>query len=476
MNLLKPSINLMTQDQIKKVHQDALFILKDIGIKVDDKCAIKKFKSHSGCSTKGNTIRISDDIVEWAINAAPASINVYDRLGRMAFVLDSEQDADARFGVGVTNLHFQDPEKKEILPFFRHHMGKAAGLCENLDHFDFISTPGVIQDLPPKTADLYGVIDILANTAKPFVMLVSDWNGFEPALELCRHIAGDITHKPFIIPYVNPITPLVLNAETTMKMDAAIHRGLPFIFSNYGMSGATCPITPAGTLALLLAELLSGLVYSQLVKEGTPIILGSLPAAFDMKNAGSYYSPQSMLLNLACARMMKSYGIPHCGTSGCTNGWGADILASAPLAFNHLTSCIGYGGMVPFVGSCFDSLVFSPELVVFSDDLISQVRQFSLGFDISDTAVGFENISSIGPGGNFLMSGLTAKYFRSSQFSSTIWPFLTLDQWKKRQGPSAAKLLREKTCHLLNHLNTPDDSKDIIERGEFYLKENCRNI
>ena len=347
-------------------------------------------------------------------------------------------------------------------------MAAATGLGNTLKEFDFISTPGVIQDIPPETADLYGVLEIMANTTKPFVMLISNWDCFNPALDLCEHLTGDISSYPSIIPYVNPITPLVLNAETTMKMDAAIKRGLPLIFSNYGMSGATCPITPAGTLVLLMAELLAGLVYSQLVKEGAPIILGSLPAAFDMKNAGSFYSPNTLLLNLACAEMVASYNIPHCGTSGSGNGWGADLLASTTLCINHLTSCLGAAGMVPFVGGSFDSLVFSPELVVFADDLIHQSRLFSSGFSIKDEFVGFSDISTIGPGGNYLLSSLTGQHFKESQFSSTIWPFLTLDKWKKQNKPKAEKLLKDRTCELLNNPVIPIDHDEIIKKGEAF--------
>ena len=90
------------------------------------------------------------------------------------------------------------------------------------------------------------------------------------------------------------------------------------------------------------------------LKEGSPVILGSLPASFDMKNAGSFYSPQTLLLNLACAEMMVSYEIPHCGTSGSGNGWGADLLAGTTLCMNHFSSCLGTAGMVPFVGGNFD--------------------------------------------------------------------------------------------------------------------------
>jgi len=466
---LKPKINVMTGEQIQKIHNDALSILEKTGIQVDDSCARELFEKAVGKPDDDQRIRITKEIVQWAISAAPSKINIYDRLGKPAFELKGDGSQDAVFGIGVTNLNYQDPVDNSIQTFSRHHMAVAAGLGNTLDNFDFISTPGVIQDLSPDIADTYGVLEMMANTTKPIVMLISDGANFNPALDLCEHLHGDLGDHPFLLPYVNPITPLVLNSETTIKMKESIRRGLPVIFSNYGMSGATCPITPAGTLALLTAELLAGLVYSQLVKEGAPIILGSLPAAFDMKKAGSFYSPSTLLLNLACAEMMTSYNIPHCGTSGSGNGWAADLLAGTTLCINHFTSCLGNVGMVPFVGGNFESLVFSPELVVYSDDLIHQSRLFASGFSIEDEAIGFSDISTIGPGGNYLLSVQTGKYFKESQFPSTIWPLLTLDKWKEQGEPTADKILKDRTLDLLNNLKTPKDKEEILAKGEAFL-------
>ncbi|MCP4024072.1 MAG: hypothetical protein GY729_19680 [Desulfobacteraceae bacterium] len=466
---INPKLKVLTQEQIAKVHSDAIKVLETTGIEVDDPHAKDLFEKAIGKAGKSKRIQIPKDLVQWAINAAPSSIQIHDRSGNPCFKLKGDEAQDTVFGVGCTNLHFQDPADDSITPFHRQHMVKAAGLAHNLTAYDFLSTPGVIQDLPPETADLYGILEMTANTTKPLVMLISDFESFHPALDLCEHIHGDLADKPFLIPYVNPITPLVLNVETTQKMDTAIGKGLPVIFSNYGMSGATCPITPAGTLVVLLAELLAGLTYSQLVKEGAPIILGSLPAAFDMKNAGSFYSPATLLLNLACAEMMASYKIPHCGTSGSGNGWGADLLAGTTLCINHFTSITGAAGMVPFVGGSFDSLVFSPEMVVYADDLIHQSRSFMAGFSLEDESVGFDDIEAIGPGGNFMMSGLTMKYFRDSQFSSTIWPFLTLDKWNEKGQPKASRLLKEKTCDLLNNLTRPQDKEEILSKGESFI-------
>jgi len=472
---LKPRIRVMTQEQIDKVHAHALSILKETGLVVHDQGARNLFEKAIGKTCEDERIRIPKDLVQWAITSAPSDIQIYDRLGSPCFELKGDGSQDTVFGVGCTNLHYQDPFDNAIKPFYRKHMAGAAALGHQLKHFDLVSTPGIIQDLSPDIADVVGVLELVANTTKPLVLLISDWASFDPALDLCEFLCGDLSAQPFIMPYVNPVTPLVLNAETTQKMDATIKRGLPLIFSNYGMSGATCPITPAGTLALLTAELLAGLVYSQLVKEGTPIILGSLPAAFDMKHAGSFYSPQTLLLNLASAEMVTSYNIPHCGTSGSGNGWGADLLASTTMCLNHVTSCLGAPGMVPFVGGSFDSLVFSPELVVFADDLILQSRRFASGFSLDDEAVGLSDIDTMGPGGNFLLSDLTSKYFRQSQFTSTIWPFLSLDKWKEQGQRTAHKILNERTCDLLNHPVAPADKESLLAKGEAFLTKRFKS-
>ena len=110
-----------------------------------------------------------------------------------------------------------------------------------------------------------------------------------PGLHLLEHLTGNLSTKPFVIPYFNPVTPHILNQSTADNMMASIERGLPMIFSNYGMAGLSTPITSAGTLALLNSELLAGLVFSQLVKPGKPIILNNLPAFFDMKMMVDFY-------------------------------------------------------------------------------------------------------------------------------------------------------------------------------------------
>jgi len=471
MREVKPEITVLTREQIEIIHNYSLEILSTTGIRVDSLQARKLFAKALGVSDRDRIVRIPAQLVDRALKTAPSTVDIYDRRGNIRFQLGNSKRPQTRFGIGVTNLYYQDPATDAVTAFTRKHMELSTRLGSALSGFDVISTVGIVQDISPELADLYGTLEMIANTTKPLVILISEKQCFDTSLDLLEQLHGDLSEKPFVIPYFNPITPLVLNEDTADKMISTVERGLPFIYNNYGMSGATSPITPAGSLALLNAELLAGLVFSQLIREGTPIILGSLAAGFDMQSMAGLYTPQTLLLNVACAEIMAYYELPHSGTSGSGPGWGADLPASGTLWMNHLTSCLGKVGLAPFVGGNFDSLVFSPTFVVYCDEVIRQARFFNQGFDINEASVALSEIESIGPGGNFLISDLTVGLCRDINFSSSIWPNLTLDQWQTKGNQQADQVLRTRTRDLLDDLPVPEDHADMIARGENFIGE-----
>jgi trimethylamine--corrinoid protein Co-methyltransferase len=470
---VKPRVTVLTPEQIDQVHEYSLQILRDVGVRVDSKPARQLFARAMASGNYGSAegridgdrVSVPGSLVEWALQVAPSEVAVYDRRGNLAFRLPG----DTRFGTGVTALYYQDPLTDQVEPFARRHIGTLARLGDGLSSFDVLSTPGIIQDVAPELADLFTTLEMMANTVKPLVILVSAERAFPATLDLLEHLHGELAAKPFVLPYFNPISPLVINKGTVDKMQAAIASGLPIIYSNYGMSGASTPITPAGTLALLNAELLAGLVLSQLMKEGAPVILGSLPSCFDMAGAGSFYDPRSYLIDLAGAEMMAHYGLPHVGTSGSGIGWGPDLIAAAHQWMNHLLSCLGKVGLAPFVGDDLGAMAFSPAIAVYANDVVRQARILVEGFSLDDVSVAMSEIVECGPGGDFLTSPTTLQQFRSL-YRSSIWPNMALEEWQAKGSPSAGRELRHLTQRLLAESKPPDDHASLMGRGEAFIR------
>ena len=463
---VRPKLAVLDSAQKERIHSDSLWVLSSVGVRVDSERARELFEKAMGpTAVNGDRVTIQSELVEWALEAAPTEITVFDRRGEQTFRLPGE----ARFGIGVTALYFQDPETDGVEAFTRKHMEGMARLGGALTGFDVVSTVGIVQDVSPALSDLYGTLEMVANTTKPLVLLVSDEGVFARVLDLIEHLHGDLASQPFVLPYFNPISPLVMNKGTVDKMWHTIERGLPFLYSNYGMAGASAPITPAGALVMLNAELLAGLTLSQLISKGARVVLGSLPAYFDMKGMGSFYDPQSYLVNLACAEMMAHYQLPHCGTSGSGMGWGADLISSGHQWFNHLASCIGKVGLAPFVGDSLGSKVFSPSIVVYANEIIEQARLFAGGFALDDAAIRLDELAEVGPGGNFLTSPLTLELFRSAYYESRIFPRLTLENWQILEAPTAQGTLRSYVRDLLSQLEAPPDHVELMARGEAFI-------
>jgi trimethylamine--corrinoid protein Co-methyltransferase len=166
--------------------------------------------------------------------------------------------------------------------------------------------------------------------------------------------------------------------------------------------------------------------------------------------------------------MMAHYGVPHSGTSGCVNGWGADLQLAGTLWMNHLTACMGKVGLAPFVGGSFDSLAFAPTIVVYADQVIRQTRRFSAGFSLDPEEVALDQIDTIGPAGNFLMAPQTLSRFRD-QADGGLWPSQTLEQWAAEAGPSTDGHLRRHTIDLLAELGPPADHDELMARGEAFI-------
>ena len=461
-NIARPRLTLLRSDQIEAVHEASLVILAESGLRVDSDRARKVYAA-GGARIEGDRVYFTRELVDAAIETAPATIDIFDRAGQPAFQLG---DGETRFGVGVTNLWYQDPATDELAPFTRSHMERSVRLCQALPSYDVISTLGVLRDLPPQVADLYAVLEMVANSTKPLVLLISDEKLYPQVLKLLDAVRGDLGEKPFAIPYLNPITPLVVNEGTSDKLLDSVERSIPAIYSNYGMAGMTTPLTCAGALAFLNAELLGGLVLAQLAKPGAPIILGSLPMFFDMKTMIDFYDPQTILINLACAEMMGHYEIPHAGTSGSGEGWGPDLLSAGASWMNQITSVIGKVGLAPFVGSTLNSKAYSPAMTVYGDEVIGASRLFARGFAVDEASLGAaEAVEQFAAEGHFLMAPSTLERYKNAYYPS-LFPKIGLEKWVENGSPRADSLVRERALDLLANAPAPDDHDEILRIGE----------
>ena len=90
---VKPHISIFTCEQMELVHRNSINILKNTGIKTSSLKALNIFRKSGDVIIHGNQVTMSGDIVRWAIEKCPKSIQIYNKSGIAGFNLgDAETD------------------------------------------------------------------------------------------------------------------------------------------------------------------------------------------------------------------------------------------------------------------------------------------------------------------------------------------------------------------------------------------------
>ncbi len=82
--------------------------------------------------------------------------------------------------------------------------------------------------------------------------------------------------------------PLKLDIGTSRVLETVASRGIPVALSSAPVTGSTAPATLAGLLTLVHAEELFGIVLAQIIREGTPVLYGPVPAVANMRNMATW--------------------------------------------------------------------------------------------------------------------------------------------------------------------------------------------
>jgi trimethylamine--corrinoid protein Co-methyltransferase len=175
----------------------------------------------------------------------------------------------------------------------------------------------------------------------------------------------------------------------------------------------------AASLAQGNAEFLFGLVFTQLVKPGAPIIYGHMPSILDMKTTvGSYGAYEFHLLIAAASDLADYYQVPFYGTAGCSDAKFLDEQGVAEITMEIMSTTLSKANLIHDIGVMDHCNSVAPETVVLANDIIEGLKVFARGVTVDEKTLALDVIEKAGPGGAYVTSPHTAKNFRSVFYSS----------------------------------------------------------
>lgn len=433
----------LTDHELQRLHDAALEVLLDPGARIMTEPA-RELLVRNGATQEGDDlVRIPGELVARALETAPSRFTIFDRTGEPALDLGA---GNVYVGAGVTNLNYLDPRDQQVKDFTLEATAESTLLADALPNLDFVATPGVTRpsdDLPLEIVNQEEFFRMVTNTTKPLMVLIAGEPELRDIFDMAELVAGgaeELRRRPFVMPYLNSVSPLLFNPETLDKLFLAADRGLPASCQAAPQVGATGPVTIAGTLVVSAAETLIGLVLSQLRNPGTPFISGTVPFLMDMRygtvTAGG---PDGLRFMVAMAQLCRWWGLPSVGMSFGGDSKDADEQAALEAGFYGFGTVLGGVDLVFDAGCVEGGLLFSPELLVISDELVGMTRAAVESIDVSDETIALDVIRAVGPGEVFLGEDHTLEHFRE------LWtPQVLSWEGRKEWSDAGAKTLRTK--------------------------------
>jgi trimethylamine--corrinoid protein Co-methyltransferase len=414
---IAPGMQILSHDQKVLIHQATLELLRRTGVRVVV-AEVRELLAKAGCWLDGERVRIPSHLIEWAIRAAPNRVALCDRDGKPAMFLEGNK---SYYGTGSDTPYVIDAHSGERRKAVLDDVANVARLVDALPNMSFLMCMGIASDVTAAISDLYHFKAMVSNTTKPIVYTAWNRQNLEVIVEMAEIVVGGaeaLQRSPFMALYSEPISPLTHGKESCEKLLYICQKGLPVVYTPGMITGASSPATRAGAIVQANAELMSGLLVCQLIREGTPVIAGGGGMmAMDMSTMlACYGAPEFMLDWCAMSEMSHYYDLPIFGFAGASDAKTFDQQAAIEGSLWVLLAALSGGNLVHDVGYIESGLTTSYEMLVSMDESIGFVRRIMGGVEITDETLALDVIDKVGPGGHFLMQEHTMRHCRENWY------------------------------------------------------------
>lgn len=446
----------LSELQVQRIHQAALTILERTGVWVQEPQALRLFEEGGAIvDRQAARVRLPRALVEDAVDWAPHRVLLAGRDPAWDLELTG---ARVHIGTGGAALTVLDLQAGQPRPAVLRDVAELARLVDALDNVHFYLVPVYPTDLPKETADLNTYYAGLANTTKHVQAGIYDPAGIRDTVAMCEEIAGGVAalrERPlvsFITSWM--VSPLKFASQVTALLIETCRQGIPVVLSAAPMAGSTAPVTLAGMLAQLVAEQLSGVVLTQLVRRGAPLLIGPIPATADMKS-GRYLggAAEFGLTNAAIAQMAQFYQLPLYNSAGMTDAKTSDIQAGFEKAMSTVLAAAAGSNFIHHAAGMLENMnMVAAEQYVIDNEILGMAMRVVRGIEVDDETLALDVIDQVGPGGHFLLAEHTVRHMRSElYYPSAVVDRQGWDGWQQDGGLDARERARRIARDILQH-------------------------
>ena len=409
-----PPMDVFSADQIADMHESALRLLEELGIKVLLPEARNIFKA-GGARVDADTdmVYIGRDIVEAALASAPRRIECRAGIRERDLVLELGTLA---FQAGAGAPHATDLERGRR-PGSERDYREYTQIQQHFDVLQMLCPSVEPQDVPTNTRH-YFTTEVQLTLSDKFPFAFS--RGTPQALdnfEMYRDFRGvsddEFKANPHCYTIINTNSPRTLDIPMAQGLIDFARHGQLSIVTPFTLMGAMAPITVAGSITLSHAEALASIALTQLVRAGVPVCYGTFTSNVDMKSGSpAFGTPSHFQASLAAGQLARFIGLPWRSAAGSASNVN-DVQAANENQFG-LWGCLMAGASVIIhsAGWLEGGLTVSYEKLICDVEILNMVAELCAGAKAGTDEIGFVNaLSQVNPSGHFFEAPQTMERY-----------------------------------------------------------------
>jgi trimethylamine--corrinoid protein Co-methyltransferase len=443
---LRPHLLILEPETVDGIIAEAREILLELGFRLANREAVELLAAAGArCDPETERVYLTDRLLDDALAAAPQEIRLFDRAGREAALLGGDRVC---FNPGSAALNILDSESGAVRPALSRDTIRLIRLVDRLEHLHAQSTALICSDVPREMQDSYRLYLALLYSGKPVVtgtFRKASFPVMREMLALVRGSAAALAERPLAIFDACPSPPLTWSDLTCQSLLDAARAGIPSELVSMPLTGANAPVTLLGAVVQHAAESLSGLVISQLARPGAPVIWGGSPAAFDLRHGTTPMgSVDTMLIDLACARVGKRLGLPTHAYMGLSDAKLPDAQAGLESALGAVLAGLGGINMISGAGMLNFESTQSLEKLVIDNEICGMIYKLLAGLQRRDTPLAKNLLRDLEAEGHLLTHPHTLRWMREEHYA----PGAVIDRGNREEWAAAGSLSADRRARL----------------------------
>jgi trimethylamine---corrinoid protein Co-methyltransferase len=457
----------VSADELEAIHQASLRILSEIGMDfLDDEARRLLGEAGAEVTPGSERVRFDPELVLDRIRSCPATFQLHARNPAHTLTIGGNHLAFGSVASPPNIVGLDGVRRPGDRAGFRH----LVQLCQMLPIIHFVAGyPVEPVDLPPSVRHLHCAADVLTLTDKALHSYSLGRQRNRDVLELTR-IARQVDHatleeQPSVFSVINSSSPLRLDAPMLQGIMELSARNQAIVMTPFTLAGAMAPITLAGAVSQQNAEALAGMVFTQVVRPGAPVVYGGFTSNVDMQSGSpAFGTPEYVRTAMLGGQLARRYQVPYRSSNVCAANT-IDAQAGYESVFSLWGAVMGgVNFLMHGAGWMEGGLHASLAKMVLDADLLAMVAALLEPIVVDEGTLAHDAIAEVGPGGHFFGVGHTQDRFRHAFYLPLISDWRNYETWDEAGRPDAAGRAAQLAQQFLDAYTEPP--MDPVVRAE----------